>query len=66
MIKAIIFDLDGTLLDTSQDITNSINLTLKSLNKELLPQEKAISHTGCGIKKFVYECVRPQDDAEAQ
>nr|WIF87735.1 HAD hydrolase-like protein [Acholeplasma laidlawii] len=30
-LKAIIFDLDGTLLDTLDDITNSCNYTLNQL-----------------------------------
>ncbi|MGI6360030.1 MAG: HAD family hydrolase [Acholeplasmatales bacterium] len=34
MIKLIIFDLDGTLLDTLTDITNSVNYTLNRFNKK--------------------------------
>ena len=64
MIKAIIFDLDGTLLDTRQDLANSINLTLKSLNKKEKPQDEIISHVGNGIKRLVEDCVVPKDDNE--
>ncbi len=49
----IIFDLDGTLLDTADDFTNSLNYCLK---KHSLPQrtrEQAISYVGNGSKTFV-------------
>jgi phosphoglycolate phosphatase-like HAD superfamily hydrolase len=35
-IKTLIFDLDGTLLDTLGDITDSVNYTLKQLNLDLI------------------------------
>ena len=35
LIKAVIFDLDGTLLNTLEDLADSCNLTLKQLG---LPQ----------------------------
>lgn len=31
MLKAVIFDLDGTVLDTKEDIANCMNITLKKL-----------------------------------
>ena len=66
MIKAVIFDLDGTLLDTRQDLANSINLTLNFLNKDTMSQEEIISHVGHGIKNLVETCIRPNNDEEAE
>jgi phosphoglycolate phosphatase len=39
MYKAVIFDLDGTLLDTLTDIATSANFVLKNYNKSPLPIE---------------------------
>ncbi len=39
MIKAVIFDLDGTLLDTLEDIAISSNFVLEHYNKSPLPVE---------------------------
>ena len=33
MIKAVLFDLDGTLLDTNELIYNSFDKTFKALSK---------------------------------
>ena len=41
MIKLIIFDLDGTLLDTLTDITNSVNYTLNKFNKSQERKKKS-------------------------
>lgn len=35
-IKLIIFDMDGTILDTLSDITNIVNYTLKNFNYNLV------------------------------
>lgn len=47
MIKAIIFDLDGTLIDSIYDLTDSLNFALKKLN---LP-----TYDHNHVKKFVGE-----------
>jgi len=39
MLKAVIFDLDGTLLDTLEDIAISCNFVLESFHKSPLPIE---------------------------
>lgn len=39
MIKAVIFDLDGTLLDTLEDIAISCNFVLENYDKSPLPIE---------------------------
>lgn len=64
MIKAVIFDLDGTLLDTREDLSKAINLTLKDFNKKELTNEEIIKNVGNGIKNLVFNCVKPSDDQE--
>lgn len=38
-IKTVLFDLDGTLIDTAPDMANSLNILLKEENKPELPYE---------------------------
>lgn len=66
MAKAIIFDLDGTLLDTRKDLANSINFMLEALNKKKLSQEEIISHVGHGIKYLVEECAKPKNEEDTK
>ncbi len=52
-IKAILFDLDGTLVDSSRDITTSINLTLKYFGYKSITHDQCIRHVGDGITQSV-------------
>ncbi len=52
-IKGIIFDLDGTLIDSRKDLAISMNLTLKDFNLEKLDFETLVSFIGNGTRKFV-------------
>ncbi len=58
--KAVIFDLDGTLLDTIGDLAESMNYALKSLGFA----ECELSHhswaIGNGLRKYAERCL-PQD-----
>ena len=62
-MKTIIFDLDGTILDTLQDLTNAVNYGLKTFN---LP-EKDIDFVrlaiGNGTKVLIQRCT-PCDISE--
>ncbi len=49
--KHIIFDLDGTLVDTSPDINSSINFVLKKLNLPESTLEQCKSYVGSGLRK---------------
>lgn len=51
MIKAILFDLDGTLLDTSRGIIESVRHTVNRLGYEQLPVETIMKFVGPPIQK---------------
>ena len=52
--KAIIFDLDGTLLDTLKGITDAVNLTFEQLGYSLRHDYKSARHfIGAGAMMFV-------------
>lgn len=52
-LDTVVFDLDGTLLDTLDDITDSVNQILSDLNyPERTPQEVA-SFIGNGVKQLI-------------
>ena len=61
--KLLIFDLDGTLIDTRQDLANSINHALKECNVRTLQEEKIFSFTGNGIDYLIDRCV-PKADSD--
>lgn len=53
MIKLIIFDLDGTLLDTSGDIHATLNATLKKFGVPEVPLETTLKCVGNGARKLI-------------
>ncbi len=64
-IKAIIFDLDGTLLNTIDDIADSMNTVLNSLGYPLHRSNVYLNYIGAGLDSFV-RCALPEsyrDDA---
>jgi phosphoglycolate phosphatase len=52
-IKLIIFDLDGTLVDTSRDITNALNYALKPYGLKDFTVEDTIKMVGEGITRLI-------------
>ena len=58
--KAVIFDLDGTLLDTIGDLAVSMNYALKSSG---FPERELSHHSwaiGNGLRKYIERCL-PED-----
>ncbi len=53
MYKICIFDLDGTLLDTSVPITKCINTVMKKYGLPVLKTEQVLSFVGNGYKPLV-------------
>ncbi|OHE57989.1 MAG: hypothetical protein A2Z47_15220 [Thermodesulfovibrio sp. RBG_19FT_COMBO_42_12] len=52
-IKLIIFDLDGTLVDTSIDITNALNYALKPYGLKDLTVNDSVKMVGEGITRLI-------------
>jgi phosphoglycolate phosphatase len=55
--RAIIFDLDGTLCETAQDIALSVNQTLMTLGLDMLPFECVVQFIGDGIETLIRRAV---------
>ena len=55
--KIAIFDLDGTLLDTLQDLTDSTNFALESRGYPKRTQAEVRSFVGNGIEKLIERAV---------
>jgi len=53
MIKAVIFDLDGTLLDTIEDITDSMNTALKADGFRTYTSTEMKMFVGSGVNVMV-------------
>lgn len=55
--KLIIFDLDGTLIDSSIDITNAINFAIQPYDIKPLTVKETIELVGEGITKLIEKVV---------
>ncbi|MGL5955310.1 MAG: HAD family hydrolase [Brevinema sp.] len=53
MINAVIFDLDGTLVNSIQDLSDSVNFALAKQNFELLDLKAVRQRIGHGIDNLV-------------
>jgi phosphoglycolate phosphatase len=67
--ELLIFDLDGTLIDTRQDIANSANIMLAHYGLEAKSVSEVTGYVGDGISAFVERCIGgaelPFDEAVA-
>ncbi len=55
--KAVIFDLDGTLLNTLEDLKNSVNFALKSISAPECTLAQVREYVGNGIKNLMIKAV---------
>ena len=63
--KAVLFDLDGTLLDTLEDLADSTNAALAELGIPGHPLEAYKQHVGDGLENLLRRALRqePLDEA---
>lgn len=64
MKKLIIFDLDGTLIDTLDDLKNAVNHALKTRNWPLKSKEEVRNAIGNGVGKLVERCLPKEANKE--
>jgi phosphoglycolate phosphatase len=55
--QGVIFDCDGTLIDTLGDISSSMNEALVSFGFPALKEEAYLSKVGWGIRKLAFLCL---------
>lgn len=63
-INSVLFDLDGTLLDTAPDMTNALNLLLEEEGKEPLSYKQCRNFVSHGSMAMVKLGFGEQQDAE--
>lgn len=51
--RCVIFDLDGTLIDSREDIANAVNATRRDFNLSPLSLETVVSYVGDGVRKLI-------------
>ena len=62
-VKLLIFDLDGTLIDSRQDIAASVNRTFRDLNLPPKPDEIIYRYVGNGVRRLIIEAVESEEPA---
>jgi len=60
----LVFDLDGTLIDSAQDLCNSVNATLANFGRPPLPDEIIAGYIGNGALTLVRRAFTTDDGVE--
>jgi phosphoglycolate phosphatase len=58
-VRALVFDLDGTLIDSGLDLALSVNATLEHMGRAALPHELIYGYVGKGASKLIEQALGP-------
>jgi phosphoglycolate phosphatase len=61
-VRLLIFDLDGTLVDSHVDLANSTNAMLRHLGRPEIPVDVIVSYIGDGVPMLVRRSLGNPDD----
>lgn len=61
-LRLIVFDLDGTLIDSRDDLVRSVNATLRHFHRHELPEDVIASYIGDGAGMLVRRALGDPDD----
>ena len=64
-MKACIFDLDGTLTNTLESMTYSVNLTLKEMGLSQITKDQCRMFVGNGARVLIEESLKVSGDPKA-
>ena len=63
--KLVIFDLDGTLLNTAKSLRYCVNQALKINNEKQITLKQTIAYVGNGAKKLIERACKNEEKQEA-
>jgi phosphoglycolate phosphatase len=52
-VRALIFDLDGTLIDSKLDLAHAVNATMVEMHRPELPHDQIFSYVGQGAPNLI-------------
>ncbi len=59
-MRAFVFDLDGTLIDSKLDIVNSVNAMLRRTHRDVMPIETVAAYIGHGAPRLIASVLGPE------
>jgi phosphoglycolate phosphatase len=65
-VQALLFDLDGTLIDSKRDLVQSVNATLRELGRAELPEDLVASYVGSGAPVLINRALGAAASADEQ
>jgi phosphoglycolate phosphatase len=63
-LRLLVFDLDGTLIDSGADLSASVNAMLRHYGRPVLPQEIIATYIGDGVAKLVSRALGEPEDCD--
>jgi phosphoglycolate phosphatase len=63
-VRVLVFDLDGTLIDSEKDLANSVNATLEYMGRAPLAHPQIASYVGNGASRLIEQALGPGATAE--
>ena len=60
--NAVIFDLDGTLIDSAPDVAEALNKTLESVQRSTLPLKMIRKFIGHGARNMIQDALKATGD----
>ncbi len=65
-VRCLLFDFDGTLIDSRADLTSSITLMLEEMGHAPLPDVRVVSFIGEGVWSLVERALRASQEREPE
>jgi len=66
LVKLIVYDLDGTLVDTRRDIAEAANEMRARMGLPPMPEKEICGYVGLGLQRLVEGCLNTTDPAKVE